>query len=307
MSNPDVVPAGRLRTMRRAAWASIVANAVIVVTGGAVRLTASGLGCPTWPKCTSTSFTPEAHLHGIIEFGNRLLTYVLVAIAIWAFVAAWRTARRDLRKIAFLAALGIPVQAVLGGITVLTGLTWWVVGAHMILSMILIGLSVLLLHRTYSTSAPRRGPAVVLAWIVLAAAALVIVLGVVVTGAGPHAGDADVPRSGLDTLQVSQLHADAVFLYIGLTVGLLLLLLATGAPRASVRAAWWLIGVQLAQAVIGFVQYFTGVPEVLVGAHMAGTTMVAGWTTWLLLQVRQPPREPRGDEPVQDLAATTSA
>ena len=131
------------------AWASIVANCVIVVTGGVVRLTGSGLGCPTWPRCTEESFTPHGayDVHQAIEFGNRMLTYVLVAVAVGTFVAAWQSGRRDLRRLALVMALGIPAQAVIGGITVLTDLNPWIVSLHLLCSLVIIGVAVLFLQR----------------------------------------------------------------------------------------------------------------------------------------------------------------
>jgi cytochrome c oxidase assembly protein subunit 15 len=281
------------RFVRPLGWASLVANIVLVVTGGAVRLTASGLGCPTWPRCTDESFTPHGALnvHSAIEFGNRMLNYPLVAIAVLTFVAAWQTGRRELRDVALVMALGIPAQAVIGGITVLTDLNPWIVSLHLLCSMAIIGLSVLFLWRIDHADVPvARGPVVWLAWANFAAAWLVLYAGTVVTGSGPHAGDTDAPRNRLDPLQMSQLHADLVFLFIGLTIGLLFTALALRAPRATVRAAVILLLVELAQSVIGFVQYFTDLPIVLVGFHMLGAAIIAAAVTWVLLRIRQPVR-----------------
>ena len=283
-------PALRHRQARWAGWASLVANIGIVVTGGAVRLTGSGLGCPTWPRCTEDDFTPHGALdfHSAIEFGNRLLTFVLVAVAVLTFVAAVRTGRRHLVGLAAVLAAGIPLQAVIGGITVLTDLNPWIVSLHLLLSMALVGLSVRFLQVLDRPTPAVGGPATTLAWIVLAAAWVVLYLGTVVTGSGPHAGDADSPRNGLDPLQWSQLHADAVFLYLGLTIGLLLCLLAVRADRAAVRVVVWLLVAQLAQGAIGFVQYFNDLPELLVGLHMLGAALLSALTTAALLRVRHP-------------------
>jgi len=271
-------------------WAALVANCVLVVTGGAVRLTSSGLGCPTWPRCTDRSLTPhgELNIHSAIEFGNRLLTYPLVIIAILTFVAAWQSGRRDLRNVALLAALGIPAQAVVGGISVLTDLNPWVVSLHLVCSMGIIGLTVLFLWRAYehSSTSVARGPVVVLAWANFAVAWLVLYAGTVVTGAGPHAGDADSPRNGLDPLQMSQVHADLVCLFIGLTVGLLIAAYALKAPAATRRAAWILLAVECSQAGIGWVQYFTDLPIVLVMFHMLGAALISAAVTWVLLRIR---------------------
>jgi cytochrome c oxidase assembly protein subunit 15 len=264
-----------------------VANVVLVVTGGAVRLTGSGLGCPTWPRCTESSFTPHGamSLHAAIEFGNRMLTFVLVAVAVATFVAAWGSPRRDVRVLAFVLALGIPAQAIIGGVTVLTDLNPWVVSFHLLCSLAMIGLSVLLLHRLTSPSVRVvRGPVVVLAWLVFAAAWVVLYLGTVVTGSGPHAGDEDAVRNGLDPLQVSQLHADVVFLFLGLTVGLWFAVRAVG---LSTRALRWLLVVIVLQGSVGFVQYFTDLPVVLVGFHMLGAAVISATVTQALLEVRE--------------------
>jgi heme a synthase len=277
-------------------WATLVANCVLVVTGGVVRLTGSGLGCPTWPRCTERSLTPHGayDVHAVIEFGNRMLTYVLVAIAVLTLMAAWQSGRRDLRRIALAIALGIPAQAIIGGITVLTDLNPWVVSLHLLCSLAIIGLSVLFLQRIDSPApVGRPGGAVLgLAWATFAAAWAVLYVGTVVTGSGPHAGDASSDRNGLSPLQVSQLHADLVFLFVGLTLGLVFALHATGAPQRARTAALVLLGIELAQGAIGFVQYFTDLPIVLVGLHVLGAALISAAVTWTLLQAREPAPAP---------------
>ncbi len=282
VSDLDLAP-----QVRRLGWATLVANIGLVVSGGAVRLTASGLGCPTWPRCTEDSFTPhgELDLHSAIEFGNRMLTFVLAAIAILTFVAAWQTRRRDLRVLAFVLGVGIPAQAVIGGMTVLTDLNPWVVSFHLLCSLAIICLAVVFLWRLDRPDpAPVRGPLVTLAWLVFVVGWVVLYIGTVVTGSGPHAGDLDVPRNGLDPLQLSQLHADAVFLFVGLTTALVVV--AEAGPAR--RAAAVLLTVELAQGLIGFVQYFTDLPIVLVGFHLLGAALVSAAMTWTLLAVREP-------------------
>jgi cytochrome c oxidase assembly protein subunit 15 len=297
-----VTPRRWERFVRPLGWATLVANCGLVVTGGAVRLTGSGLGCPTWPRCTDESFTPHGalDLHEAIEFGNRMLTFVLTAIAIATFAAAWTTGRRDLRLLALFLGLGIPAQAVVGGITVRTDLNPWVVSFHLLVSLAIIGLAVLFLRRIDQPApTPARGPAVVLAWVTFAAAWVVLYVGTVVTGSGPHAGDAESPRNGLDPLQVSQLHADAVFLFVGLTIGLLFAVHAVGGTPEAKRAVLVLLGVEVAQGTIGFVQYFTDLPELLVGFHMLGAALVSAAVTWALLALRSPatPASPRSASP----------
>ena len=273
------------------AWASIVANIGIVVTGGVVRLTGSGLGCPTWPRCTEESFTPHGayDIHSAIEFGNRLLTYVLAAIAVATFVAAWQSRRRDLRALALVIGLGIPAQAVIGGITVLTDLNPWIVSLHLMCSMAIVGVAVLLLQRIHhpAPAVRPRGPLLGLAWTTFAAAWAVLYVGTIVTGAGPHAGDADARRNGLDPLQWSQVHADLVFLLLGLSIGLLFAVVLARRSAPVVRAVVVLLVVELAQGLIGFVQYFTDLPIALVGLHMLGAAVISAVVTWALLKVRE--------------------
>ncbi|MFZ2013129.1 MAG: COX15/CtaA family protein [Nocardioides sp.] len=278
--------------LRRLAWATLVANCLLVVTGGAVRLTGSGLGCPTWPRCTDSSFTPHGEIgpHQLVEFGNRSLTFVLVAIAVATFVAARQEARRldrpDLLWLAVVLALAIPAQAVLGGITVLTDLNPWVVSLHLVLSLAIVSLAVVFLHRLdHPPTAPARGFVPALGWTTYGAAWLVLYAGTVVTGAGPHAGDASSPRNDLDPLEVSQLHADLVFLLIGLTVGMWFLARASG---GDTRPALALLAVEASQAVVGYIQYFTGLPVGVVLLHMLGASLVMATATWVLVVARQP-------------------
>lgn len=279
--------------LRQLAWASLVANIFIVVSGGVVRLTGSGLGCPTWPRCTAKSFTPHDSLsvHSAIEFSNRMLTYVLVAIAVATLVAAFQSGRRELKRIALILALGIPLQAVVGGVSVLTHLNPWVVSFHLLASMAMIGVAVLFLRlvdRDGPLSEARAAkPVTALTWTMFATGWAVLYVGTVVTGAGPHAGDKKAPRNGLDPLQLSQLHADLVFLFVGLTIGLFFVLVATGASAEARQAATLLLVVELAQGAIGFVQYFTGVPAVLVGFHMLGAALISAAMTWAVLTTRE--------------------
>jgi len=284
-------------TLRRLALASVLANVLIVVTGGAVRLTSSGLGCPTWPSCTDASLTPtrEYAAHGVIEFTNRQLTFVLSAVVLATLVVAVLT-RRQVR-LATLVAASIPAQAVLGGITVLTHLNPWTVAAHFLLSMLIIAAAFALWWRLRDDAAGTTGPAAAdpvgvrgtgvravgvratgvraAAMAIVALTAAVLAIGTVVTGSGPHAGDKGAThRIGFDPASVSQLHADAVMLLIGVSLGFAVLAQAAGASDRLRRAAWLLVGVELAQGLIGFIQYFTHVPAVLVGVHMLGACLV---------------------------------
>lgn len=283
--------------VRALGWATLVANCVLVVTGGAVRLTDSGLGCPTWPRCTERSYTPhgEYDLHSAIEFGNRMLTFVLVAVAVACWVAALVVLVRSWHGdrswapfvLATVIALGIPAQAIIGGITVLTDLNPWIVALHLLVSMAMIGLCVWLVHTQRALS---TGPATVsvrrLAWLVLAAGWVVLYLGTVVTGSGPHAGDEDARRTGLDPQVFSHLHAIAVYLLVALTVGLLALGIRTGNEGVR-RAAATLLLLEVAQGVVGFVQYFNDLPVGLVIVHMLGAALTAAGLAWNGLAARR--------------------
>jgi heme a synthase len=292
----------------RIALANVVANGLIVVTGGAVRLTGSGLGCPTWPECTDGSITPTPELagHGLIEFGNRLLTFALVVVAVATVAAVFLSVRRDLRRLAVLSLLGIPAQALLGGVTVLTGLNPWTVAAHFLLSMVLVAIATVLWLRSREPGVGQlvvRRPFALLALGVGVTVAAVQVLGTVVTGSGPHSGDPGAGRTGLDPELVSQLHADVVFLLIGLTIALLVGLYATDSPGRVRRAARDLLIVELLQGVVGYVQYFTQLPALLVLLHMAGAVLITVFTARLVWSVRGPASE----QPLGAAQMTTAA
>jgi cytochrome c oxidase assembly protein subunit 15 len=292
----------------RVALANVVANVLIVVTGGAVRLTGSGLGCPTWPTCTDASLVPTRELagHGVIEFGNRTLTFLLTLTAVAVLVVVWRSARRDLRGLAVLSFLGIPVQAALGGVTVLTGLNPWIVAGHFLLSMVLVAIATILWLRSTEPGVGRlvvRTPIPLLVTGIAVVTGAVLVIGTVVTGSGPHSGDPEAGRTGFDPELVSQLHADVVFLLVGLTVALLVALHATDSPGRVRRAARDLLIVELAQGVIGYVQYFTGLPIAVVLLHMLGAALITVATARLLWSVRGPASEAPLDAPQVPAAA----
>ncbi|WP_231123692.1 COX15/CtaA family protein [Nocardioides sambongensis] len=278
-----------------AAIANLVANIAIVVTGGAVRLTGSGLGCPTWPRCTEESYVAHGALgwHGAIEFGNRMLTFVLVAIAIGCWLAALASRRRGDAGggrsvlLSTVIALGIPAQAVIGGVTVLTDLNPWVVALHLLVSMAIIGVCVVLLDHLRPVPRPAASPG--LWWTVVATYVVgwvVLYLGTVVTGSGPHSGDLDSRRTGLDPQVMSHVHAAAVYALVAVTVAVLFLAVRS---RLAVlrRAATLLLAVELLQGVIGFVQYFNDLPELLVGLHMLGAALTSAALAWLVLAARQ--------------------
>jgi heme a synthase len=294
--------------LRRTALASVAANVGIVITGGVVRLTGSGLGCPTWPRCDEESLvtTPALGYHGLIEFGNRTLTSVVGALALAGLLLALLRRPRDRTQLTWagLVLAGIAGQAVLGGVTVYTGLNPWIVSAHFLLSMALIGAA----YRFWLTTRAPAPPAVqprpvrLLAWLVAATSVAVLAVGTVVTGSGPHAGDAHARRTGFDPGTVAQLHADLVMLLIGLSVALLLT-----APPTLKRAAAVLVGAELAQGLIGVVQYLTHLPTVLVGLHMAGACAVWLATLGLFARAPQPVAVPGQERSAPSRATIASA
>jgi len=309
-----IVPVRPARPLVVLAWASLVANMGIVLTGGVVRLTGSGLGCPTWPRCTEESFVPHGELgwHGAIEFGNRLLTFVLVAVAVLTFLAALRYGHRRVVRISVVLALGVPAQAVIGGITVLTQLNPWIVAFHLLVSLAMIGVAVWLLREVYDGPGDRvwllPAPFRALTWLVLVATWAVLYVGTIVTGSGPHAGDADAPRNGLDPATWSQLHADFVFLLVGLTLAVVVVLPLVGGSSRIRRPAYALLAVEVAQGAVGFVQYYTGLPIGLVAVHLVGAALTSACATWLVVATRGPVRvRPAGPaQPMSGSMATAT-
>ncbi|MGW8764459.1 COX15/CtaA family protein [Streptomyces sp. NPDC055815] len=286
------------RTLRRAALAAVVMSVLIIVTGGAVRLTGSGLGCDTWPKCTDDSLivTPEQGYRGAIEFGNRMLTYVLSAAVGWAIIAARSTKpwRRGLTRLGWAQFWIVMSNAVIGGITVWMGLNPWTVAGHFLAANSLLTVAVITWHRTgEGDTAPRpRVPRPVrkLSWAITLVSALLIVLGTTVTGAGKHAGDSsDVPRMPWDWTNAAHVHAIAAWVVCALALAMWLVLRVVDAPDDTRARARDLLIVLLAQGGIGYVQYFTGVPELLVAAHMLGSSLMWIAVLRLALSLRERP------------------
>ncbi len=300
-AGPRTPSAARTRWTHVALVANLVGQIGIVVTGGAVRLTGSGLGCSTWPQCEPGEFTPQFHdatsIHPFIEFGNRTLSGVLVAIGLAVALLVWtdRGRSRGYRWLGLAPLGGVVVQAVVGGITVLVDLNPAVVASHLLISMALVAASALLLHRSREGDGPGRSViaperqrlASGLRAGLVVATVLVLVLGVVVTGSGPHSGDEEVGyRFALDPYVMARAHAGAVWLFLAVLVAQVLLLRrATSAPAAR-RSAVVLLVVTLAQGAIGYVQLFTGLPVTLVNLHMLGAALLTAAVTWHLLTLR---------------------
>lgn len=266
----------------------------LIVTGGAVRVTGSGLGCPTWPECTPGSYTPvpnqaEGQLHAWIEFGNRLLTFVLLVTALAVFIISVRAtklapAKNRIRFLALLQILGILGQGVLGGITVLTDLHPLPVAGHLILSIFLVSGAISLRNEVIGIEKEIPSGLIkfllpIYIWLTLA----VIIIGTIVTGSGPHAGDEQAQRFGIDARVISWLHADFVIALLILSALMYLIATQNGLKLLSRRIGFFLL-TAIGQGSIGYIQYFTGLPEVLVAAHLLGATLVWG-SAWSLIKM----------------------
>jgi len=275
----------------------LILQAALVVTGGAVRLTGSGLGCPTWPECTPGSYTPvpkqaEGQLHAWIEFGNRLLTFLLLLVALIALVIALRVSKglrnkSSIRSLALGQVLGIFGQGILGGITVLTDLNPIPVAAHLLLSMILISGAASLRFIIVGLETKQTDTTqITLIRSQVFITAAVLILGTIVTGSGPHAGDEKTKRFSFDPRSVSVLHADFVIILSVITV--ILWLLTKSLKGVIYRRNNILLLVIFMQGVIGYVQYFTGLPELLVGFHLLGSTLtwIAVWTLFKSVNIK---------------------
>lgn len=282
--------------------ASVVSQAGIIVTGGAVRLTASGLGCPEWPRCTEDSFvnTPEMGMHGVIEFGNRLLTFVLAAIAVLTILALLRlrNTHRSLLVMSIVLFLGIPGQAVIGGITVWTSLNPWIVMLHFLLSAAMVSIAVFMAHRIGAERRARKtgihpvrlqdgastNVTKVSAVLAYLTGWVVLLVGTIVTGTGPHGGDPAAPRHDFDPLFITRLHAVPVYLMTLLAIFLAVVMYRMNTSQRQRRAVWGFIAVLIFQALVGFYQHFNGLPILVVGFHMLGSGLVI-WTMTVLLDV----------------------
>lgn len=260
-----------------AVWSTLISQILIVFTGAVVRLTGSGLGCPTWPNCTAESLVtvPEQGIHGLIEFGNRLLTFVLGIVAVLTIIAFWKTTERALAIAIF---AGIPLQAVIGGISVWTNLNPWVVGLHFVASALMIALSTSLFWRfTKTTIAPVSSAQLLLSRFIVGFGFLAVLIGVLVTGAGPHAGDAKSPRNGLVLELWQHFHSYPAYITLAL-VAVQLYLIRNVARLRSIYA--WLLAVLALQALVGVVQARLGVPPTLVGIHVLGAAVLCS-LLWL--------------------------
>ncbi|WP_411720958.1 COX15/CtaA family protein [Mycetocola sp.] len=299
------------RRVRVVAWLNLAAQTTLVGTGGAVRLTGSGLGCPTWPRCTAESFvsTPEMGIHGVIEFGNRTLFFVLQIIAIFAllFVLKYRKQRKDLFILTVIPACSVLFQAVVGGITVLSGLNPYVVGLHFVLSIVLVVLAAVLVFRVYRGNGQRVLAAPVwLAATTHAASffvAVTILVGILTTGSGPHAGDKGAARNGLDPESLQHVHSWPAYITLALTV--VIVAAAWLLPVQGLRfPSTLLLAVEGVQIVVGVAQSRMGLPEILVGLHMVLACVLAAAMTVTVLNLKTSTAVPAGVEPAEALRAS---
>ena len=267
-------------------------QAALVVTGGAVRLTGSGLGCPTWPECTAGSYTPVPHqaepvLNVWIEFGNRMLTFALVLASLVLIISVLKSGRRDLRSLAIGQFLGIFGQGILGGITVLTGLHPITVALHLLLSMVLIAGATSIHIRRFEPSINIESSKLTrsLARLHVSVMFIVMILGTVVTGSGPHAGDAQAERFTFDIRTVAILHADFVIFLFGITIAFFVAVGTSAQTKIKLRT---FTIIALAQGIIGYVQYFLGVPALIVGLHLLGAAVlwISAWRVFLSSRIR---------------------
>jgi heme a synthase len=298
----DLLPEPSLGAQRLIAAVVIVTQGGIAVTGAIVRVTASGLGCPTWPQCFPGSFTPVAvaevpRIHQAVEFGNRMISFAVVIAAILAVLAVIRARRRtEVLVYAWLMPASTVLQAVIGGITVLTGLLWWTVAIHLLASMAMVWLAVLLYVKIGEPDEGEPTATLVppLRWLTALSAttlAAVLVAGTLVTAAGPHAGDTSpyrtVPRLRIEITTLVHAHSSLLVAYLSLLFGLAFGLLAVRAPRPILLRLGVLALLVFAQAVVGTVQFFTGVPAALVAVHVAGAAACTAATAALWASLRE--------------------
>ena len=282
---------------RRLTVVAAVLLGLIVVSGGAVRLTGSGLGCPDWPRCTATSLVAPASYHALVEFINRVVTSLVgVFIGIVAIAALLRSPRRrDLTLLAFSLVAGFLAQAVVGGLSVLYHLTPPWVMAHFLLSMLILWAAIVLVRRADPDWAPTpplvRRELVVLADLLMATAAVVLFLGTVTTGTGPHAGSGGhIKRLPFPLERVTQLHADSALFLTGLVIATLFAVRLTTTTTLVRRRATLVAIAVLAQVAIGYTQYFLNLPPSVVELHIAGATLLWAATIGLRLSLTTEPK-----------------
>ncbi|MEU3309595.1 COX15/CtaA family protein [Nocardiopsis sp. NPDC055551] len=276
------------RSLRAWALGNIVVNAGIAVTGATVRVTSSGLGCSEWPRCTPDSFVPidtgHAAFNAAIEFGNRTLTFLVLAVGVITLIAVLRSTprRRDLVRLATIIPIGVLGQAVVGGITVWTDLHPASVAAHFLLSMVMVFITVALYVRCQESEGTPKvvvGPmlhTVAIALVVVGF--LLLIAGTVVTGTGPHGGDAAAPRWEMDLPAVTRVHSVLGWLALMGSAAAVLLAYRGGAGRPARLSSVALLVIVLLQGALGYTQYALELPETLVVLHVLGSAL-----TWVAI------------------------
>ncbi len=301
--------------LRVFAWLNLVGNIVIIGTGGAVRLTASGLGCPTWPTCTPDSLVPTPELvddsiHSVIEFGNRMMSPLLGVLALVLLILTWRLrrARRDLLVLAWIVMAGIVAQAVVGGVTVLTGLNPFIVGFHYIASLTLVCVTTAFLVRLGTPPGPRERAVpswyAILAHVTTLVLAVTIVFGVLTTGAGPHSGDADAGRNGFDAEILEHVHSWPGYALLALTLVLLVFAWVRRLPTRGWLVA--LLAIEVAQIAVGLYQARNGLPALAVGIHMVLAALLAATMTVVVLRLKRPVPDGGPDAGASPVHASTA-
>lgn len=290
---PSWGPQRRARVAAVVFWGNLLSQIGIILSGAAVRLTGSGLGCSTWPNCEPGQFTPvltmEAGIHPFVEFGNRSLTGVLTVFAVALLLVSWRWLGHKgvgFRRLAWVPLIGTAVQAIVGMVVVFADLHPGIVSPHFLISPILAAVSMVLLVRLYDGDGATRLAVPVRAlqvFVPLAAVGFVVLLlGTIVTGTGPHSGDdGEVTRIALNPMLASRIHALAVYLFCALLAVLLIVLHRSGARRKAIVAAWWLVALTLVQGMIGYIQYFLGLPELVVFLHLIGAALFGAGIAWV--------------------------
>ncbi|WP_422117400.1 COX15/CtaA family protein [Brachybacterium sp. UNK5269] len=317
---PSWGPRRRARLAAIALWGNLICQMGIILSGGAVRLTASGLGCSSWPHCEPGQFTPELTLasgiHPFVEFGNRCLTGVLGIFAVAVLIVSWRWLRHKgagFRRLALVPLIGTGLQAVIGAFVVWFDLHPGLVSPHFLISPVLAAVSMVLLVRLYDGDGAVRlavpGRAIALFVPLAAMGFTVLVLGTIVTGTGPHSGDSgEITRIAIDPVVASRIHALAVYVFCALLIALLVVLHRARARREALVAGWWLVALTVLQGIIGYVQYFLGLPELVVFLHLIGAALFAAAIAWLgaRLVTWQDPEPPAPADPVEPGAAQTA-
>ena len=282
------------RVLRWAATSALVVSILIIFTGGVVRVTGSGLGCPTWPSCNPDSLAPTGvmGIHGIIEFANRVFSAFMAVPVAWVIIAArlQKPRERSLTRLAWSQFWLVVANAIAGGITVLTGLNPWVVSLHFVMAIALLSTTTLTWHRVHErvqvTPPPARPSARRLSWVLVVASLVLIMVGTLVSGSGPHSGDsAEVSRMPLDWVAVTIVHGLLGTATLVLAIVLWVVLRRDPNAVLARRRVVIFVAVVIAQGAIGVIQALDSLPALLVAIHLLGAAIVWAGVLRVLLEV----------------------